>query len=176
MRATKRDKSLPTSARALSPEQLNAVDRLAVGTTDSAVAEAVGVHRVTVTRWRTSPTFLAALNCRRADLFAGATDQLRDLIPKALTAIGEALAGDDEERKLSAAFELLKAAKLTAGGCIGSTDHRQLVDAELAALPASQRAALAALLAPSIPVADTRPSVPPAVPDDRCPLDTRGKG
>lgn len=51
---------------------------------------------------------------------------------------------------------------------------------QLAALPADQRAALAALLAPSPLPADNRPSPPsppaPAVPDDRCPLDTRGEG
>jgi hypothetical protein len=51
---------------------------------------------------------------------------------------------------------------------------------QLAALPADQRAALAALLAPSSVAGDNRPSPPPppapAVPDDRCPLDTKGKG
>lgn len=90
-RATKRDKPLP-APRPLTPEQLNALDLLAGSATDAAVGTAVGVHRVTVTKWRTSPTFLAALNRRRADLFASATDTLRDLIPKALAVIGEALA------------------------------------------------------------------------------------
>ena len=79
----------------------------------------------------TSPTFLAALNRRRVDLFAGATDLLRGVVPKALAVIAAALDGFDEERKLSDAFELLKLAKLTAGGCIGPTDHRLIVDEEL---------------------------------------------
>ena len=61
----------------------------------------------------------------------------------------------------------------------GSPGNLARLLAELAALPADQRAALAALLAPA-PAADTRPSPPPAsapaVPDDRCPRDTRGKG
>ena len=130
MRATIRNQPLHT-LRALTPEQLNAVDLLATGATDAAVGEAVGVCRVTVTRWRTSPTFLAALNRRRADLFAGATDLLRDIVPKALAVIAAALDGDDEERKLSAAFELLKRVDLSAGGCIGPTDHRAIVDEEL---------------------------------------------
>ena len=47
--ATKRDKPPHTLPRALSPEQLNAVDLLAGGATDAAVGTAVGVHRVTVT-------------------------------------------------------------------------------------------------------------------------------
>lgn len=128
---TKRDKPLHTSPRPLTPEQLNAVDLLATGATDAVVATAVGVHRVTVTKWRTSPTFLAALNRRRADLFASATDTLRDLIPKALAVIGEALADADPDRRTAAAFDLLKVAKLPAGALIGPTDPRELVDEEV---------------------------------------------
>jgi len=47
---------------------------------------------------------------------------------------------------------------------------------QLAALSPAERQAIAALLAPSPVATDNRPSPPPAVPDDRCPLDTRGKG
>lgn len=38
--------------RKLSVKQENAIDMLVTGGTDSEVAAAVGVHRVTVTRWR----------------------------------------------------------------------------------------------------------------------------
>lgn len=131
MRATKRDKPLPPLPRPLTPEQLNAVDLLATGATDTAVATAVGVHRVTVTKWRTSPTFLAALNQRRTDLFASATDTLRDLIPKALAVIGEALADADLDKRTDAAFQLLKAVKLPADALIGPTDPRVMVDEEV---------------------------------------------
>ena len=62
MPTTKRNKMLPPLERQLSPEQLNAIDLLTTGKTDVDVAAAVGVHRVTVTRWRTSPSFAAALN------------------------------------------------------------------------------------------------------------------
>lgn len=130
--ATKRDKPLHAAPRPLTPEQLNAVDLLAGGATDAAVGAAVGVHRVTVTKWRTSPTFLAALNRRRVDLFASATDTLRDLIPKALAVIGEALADADLDRRTAAAFDLLKAMKLSAGAHIGPTDPRVFVDEEVA--------------------------------------------
>ena len=130
--ATKRDKPLHTPPRQLTPEQLNAVDLLASGATDAAVGTAVGVHRVTVTKWRTSPTFRAALNCRRAALFAGAADTLRDLIPKALAVVGEALADADLDKRTAAAFQLLKAVKLSAGAHIGPTDPRVLVDEEVA--------------------------------------------
>ena len=130
MPATKRDTLRPVP-RPLTPEQLNAVDLLATGQTDAAVAEAVGVHRASISRWRSSPSFTAALNRRRADLFASATDHLRDIVPKALAVIAAALDGDDEERKLSAAFELLKRVDLSAGGCIGPTDSRDVVEAEV---------------------------------------------
>ena len=60
----------------------------------------------------------------------------------------------------------------------GSPGNLARLLAELAALPADQRAALAALLAPYPVAPDNRPSPPtaPAVPDDRCPLDTARQG
>ena len=131
MRATKRDKLLLPQPRPLTPEQLNAVDLLAAGETDAAVATAVGVHRVTVTRWRASPTFAAALNRRRTDLFAAAADSLRALVPTALAAVTEALTDDDRGRRAAAAFELLKLAKVSAGGLIGPTDPRLIVEEEV---------------------------------------------
>ncbi|GFN22439.1 helix-turn-helix domain-containing protein [Thermanaeromonas sp. C210] len=48
--ATKSNKT--QHKEALSIEQLNAIDLLVLGKTDKEVAEAVGVHRCTVTSWR----------------------------------------------------------------------------------------------------------------------------
>ena len=131
MPTTKRNKMLPPLERQLSPEQLNAIDLLTTGKTDADVAAAVGVHRVTVARWRTSPTFTAALNRRRQELFASATDQLRTILPKALSVVAEALDDDDAERKLRTAFELLKRVNLLASGFIGPTDFRDIVATEV---------------------------------------------
>lgn len=86
--ATKRD----TPRRELSVEQLNAIDCLVVGKTDRETAETVGVGRQTVNEWRNHhPAFQAALNARRHDVWGGAGDRLRALLPCALDALEHAL-------------------------------------------------------------------------------------
>ena len=63
-------------------EQLNAIDHLVHGATDQETAEAVGVHRVTVTRWRNyDVVFQAELNRRRREVWQVSTDRLRALLP-----------------------------------------------------------------------------------------------
>ena len=48
--------------------QLNAIDLLPPGKTDTEAAELLGLHRTTVTKWRLyDPVFQAALNRRRAE-------------------------------------------------------------------------------------------------------------
>ena len=46
--------------------------------------------------------------------------------------VGEALADADLDKRTAAAFQLLKAVKLSAGAHIGPTDPRVLVDEEVA--------------------------------------------
>ncbi|HEX7380106.1 MAG TPA: hypothetical protein VF278_23495 [Pirellulales bacterium] len=89
--------------------QLNAVDRLVAGDTDQQAADAVGVNRVTVSKWRLyDPTFQAALNERRQEVFGAATDRLRSLLPKALDTMAVAMDGGN----VLAAVTILKAAAL----------------------------------------------------------------
>jgi hypothetical protein len=65
--------------------QLNAIDLLAAGKTDSEAAELLNLSRTTVTKWRLyDPVFQAALNRRRAEVWGAAADRLRSLIPTAL--------------------------------------------------------------------------------------------
>jgi len=79
----------------LSVEQLNAIDLLVTGMTDAAVAEAVGVHRNTVARWRRrDPWFQAELNRRRDELWITAIERLRGMLPKALDALDAKLAAE----------------------------------------------------------------------------------
>lgn len=69
-------------------EQLNAIDRLVHGATDQETADAVGVHRVTVTRWRNyDVVFQAELNRRRREVWQVSTDKLRALLPCAVEAL-----------------------------------------------------------------------------------------
>lgn len=91
----------------LTPQQGAAVDLLAAGRTVSETAEAVGVARQTVSEWLNHHHgFRAELNCRRQELWDGATDRLRSLLPKAIDVIAAELGG---ENSLPAAVQVLKA-------------------------------------------------------------------
>jgi hypothetical protein len=55
-------------------KQQNAIDRLVAGDTDEQAAQAAGVHRVTVSKWRLhDPAFQAALNAPRS--YRGISDR-----------------------------------------------------------------------------------------------------
>src|ERR687893_747972 len=78
--------------RDLSVAKANAIDLLVCGATDQEAAEAVGVTRQTVNGWRNhDPEFIAALNTRRLDVWGGAADKLRALLPTALDTLRAAL-------------------------------------------------------------------------------------
>lgn len=99
----------------LSIEQLNAIDLLVMGKTDREVAEAVGVHRCTVTSWRLyNPYFQAELNRKRKEVWGAAVDRFRSLLMKALDTVEKAL--DEGDAKTT--IELLRMAGLdmTRGG------------------------------------------------------------
>ena len=69
----------------LTPQQETAVDLLASGKTVTDTATAIEVTRQTVSEWLNHhPGFQAALNSRRQELWAGVSDTLRGLLPKAL--------------------------------------------------------------------------------------------
>ena len=79
-------------ADALSVAQQNAVDCLAAGMTDAETAAAVGTSHQTVCNWRLhNPTFGAALNARRLEVWGAAGDKLRSLVPRAVAAFEGAL-------------------------------------------------------------------------------------
>ena len=95
-RATKSDKtgqgdSLPE----LTPSQLRAVDALIEGFTDGEAAEKSGVARQTISRWKHShPVFIAALNLKRQQLWAGSLDGARSLVPLAVERLRRELTED----------------------------------------------------------------------------------
>ena len=95
---------------ALSPYQETAVDLLASGKTITDTAKLVDVTRQTVSEWvHHHPGFQAALNSRRQELWAGMSDRLRGLLPKALDVLEHEL---DGETPLPAAVHILKACGL----------------------------------------------------------------
>lgn len=76
----------------LTPAQHNAIDLLITGGTDAYIAEAVGVTRTTVTRWRLhDPLFQVEFNRRRAEAWGGAANSLRCVIPLALDTMRDQL-------------------------------------------------------------------------------------
>ena len=123
-------------ARDLSVAKANAIDLLVSGATDQAAADAAGVSRQTVNGWRNhDPEFIAALNARRLEVWGGAADTLRALLPTALDTLGAALT---EKRDWRAAVAVIHLAGLDRHGSgkpnlgqssIGPTDADAVVDA-----------------------------------------------
>lgn len=117
----------------LTIEQLNAVELLVMGKTDKEVAEAVGVNRVTVTKWRLyDPYFQAELNRRRKEIWGVAVDRFRSLLLKALNTVEKAI----EEGDARTAIEILRMAGLdmTKGGSslgtylVGETEAEKILE------------------------------------------------
>jgi transposase-like protein len=93
----------------LTPQQEAAVDLLALGRSITDVAKEVGVARQTLSLWRNKqPSFQAAFNLRRRELWEAASERLRTLVPGALDVLESAVANGD----LRAALGVLKAAGL----------------------------------------------------------------
>ncbi len=118
--------------------QLAVIEELVTGASDREAAEAVGVAPRTVTKWRTrDPVFVAALNARRADIWAGSLDKLRALLPKALKTLEGALTVG---RDWKAAVQVIQLAGLDRQGkgipnlgpyAIGPTDPLTVLDEEV---------------------------------------------
>ncbi len=105
--------------------QQNAIDLLAAGKNDTETAAALGLSRTCVTKWRLySPPFQAALNRRRAEVWADGAEKLRALVPKALDALAAELDADGPNR-LKAALALLRLAQPPT---VGPTDPDAIVD------------------------------------------------
>src|SRR5687767_14055419 len=76
----------------LSPEQLSAIELLLTGATDQHVADSIGRHRVTVTKWRLyHPQFRSALFRRQREAYRGAADAMRGILPMALDTLRDQL-------------------------------------------------------------------------------------
>jgi hypothetical protein len=126
------------SRQELSIAQLNAIDLLVTGETDQATAEAVGVTRQTVNGWRnTNPYFQAELNRRRVELWGGAVDRLRALLPRAVAVLADELEGGTDRAGVALSILRLggldraKAPQKLDKFLIGPTDPDAIIDAEV---------------------------------------------
>ena len=107
-------------------EQRNAIDLLMQGKTDQEVADSVGVHRVTVTKWRNQdPYFQAELNKQRKDLWSSEVERLRAMLGVAVDAIRHELEKDNPRVALQL-IKLLGLEKI--GQPVGQTEAEAIVD------------------------------------------------
>lgn len=105
-------KTPPPKPVPLTVAQHSAVDLLAGGKNDTETADALNLHRVTITRWRNYlPEFRAALAERRKAVWGSAGDKLRALVPKALDTLAAELEhGADKAQVALAVLKMAGAA------------------------------------------------------------------
>lgn len=115
---------MQTQTDILSVEQMNAIELLALGKTDQETADAVGVTRQTVNKWRNHDSdFEVALNLKRQELWAGHADELRSHVSRALEVLAEDMEANDLRLRQAAAVQILRAAGMYGlGAPQGHTD------------------------------------------------------
>jgi len=108
--------------------QQNAVALLVAGKNDTETAAALGLNRVTVTRWRLySPIFQAELNVRRAEVWAVGAAKLQGLVSDALDVLAEGLRDGIFASRLAVARDVLKLAGQPSVPAAGPTDPADIV-------------------------------------------------
>ena len=99
---------LAAHTKPLTPQQSAAIDLLIAGRSDARAAAALGLHRVTVTRWRLyNHVFQAELNRRRQETWGAAGDRLRKALTRAVTVFRNQLLSDNDDLAFRAARALL---------------------------------------------------------------------
>jgi len=129
----------------VSEQQERAIELILAGQRDGAVAESIGVHRTTVTRWRNShPGFIAALNSCRQENFKAASERLQSLSSKAIEALERALSRDDV--RLSDALRAIELLGISGESMPKRDDPREvlnhMIDCELHQIQSAQIAHL----------------------------------
>lgn len=99
--------SLDDLERELTLQQRRAIDLISTGQSAVATADALGVHRATLYRWRQEPAFAAVLKRRQDELYAAAVDQMRGSLVKAIRTVSEELDSRSVDGRLRAAYRLL---------------------------------------------------------------------
>lgn len=80
----------------LTPSQVAALKALLRGSSVTAAAQAAGVSRQTCSEWRNrNPTFVAAMNASRLDIWRHVQDRLRALVGNSLDLLEAELANGD---------------------------------------------------------------------------------
>lgn len=108
--------------------QQSAVALLVAGKNDTQTAAALGLNRVTVTRWRLySPAFQAELNVRRAEVWAVGAAKLQALVTEALDVMAEGVKEGNFVSRFAVAREVLKLAGQPPTPVVGPTDPADII-------------------------------------------------
>ena len=103
-----------TEKQALKDQQMLAIPHILAGKSDAQVAEAVGVSRETVNRWRNhDQDFKNELSQSRVAHINARISALSSVNTKAIEVMEELLDSDDEQIRMRAAMHLLKTVPLT---------------------------------------------------------------
>ena len=103
-----------TEKQALKDQQMLAIPHILAGKSDAQVAEAVGVARETVNRWRNhDEDFQDELSQSRVAQVNARVIALSSVNTKAIEVMEELLDSDDEQIRMRAAMHLLKTVPLT---------------------------------------------------------------
>jgi transposase-like protein len=97
-----------TGLTVLLPQQWQAIGLLVAGKRQAEIATEIGVSQETLSRWRNSPVYMAALNQAIRDCYAGTVGLVRNVVVDAVEAIKGCLQSEDDRVRLSAAVTLIK--------------------------------------------------------------------
>jgi hypothetical protein len=97
-----------TGATALSPQQWQAIGLLVAGKRQADIAREIDVSEETLSRWRNSPIYAAALNQAVRDSYSSTIGLVRDAVADAVMAIRGCLQSEDDRVRLAAALALVK--------------------------------------------------------------------
>ncbi len=97
-----------TGATVLSPQQWQAIGLLVAGKRQADIAREIDVSEETLSRWRNSPIYAAALNQAVRDSYSSTIGLVRDAVADAVMAIRGCLQSEDDRVRLAAALALVK--------------------------------------------------------------------
>src|SRR5438034_5965059 len=100
----------------LNEQQQTAIEMLILGKAVGAVAKALQIAPSTLYRWRQDELFREALDARRAEVWGGATDRLKDLVHPSIEVMAEHLADRYDRARFRAASMVLRLVNLKQQG------------------------------------------------------------
>jgi hypothetical protein len=102
----------PTGENALSPKQNAAIELLLLGRNMRDIAEAIGIDRRTLFRWRQDELFREELDQRRCELWSVAADRLKALVHPSLDVLEKELSDRFDRTRHRAAATILRLSDL----------------------------------------------------------------